>query len=190
MPSRREQLLDAAIGVLGNQGSRALTHRAVDAAAAMPFGSTANYYKTREALISAVVERFAERDRAGWETVAAFVRPSNSDELAAALTAYVQRALGPDRAVTVARYGLFLEATLRPDLQETLAGSARELRRWAVRWLEAIGTADPAEDCEAIFDYIDGLILHRLAFTAAAPDGDDGLATAVRRTIRMLCSAG
>jgi DNA-binding transcriptional regulator YbjK len=187
VPSRREQLLDAAIGVLGNQGSRALTHRAVDAAAAMPYGSTANYYKTRDALISAVVERFAERDRIGWETIASFVRPGTPAELAEGLVGYVRRALGPERAITVARYGLFLEATLRPELRDHLATSARELRKWAVEWLREIGSADPEGDCEAIFDYLEGVILHQLAFDGRV--GGDW-EPAVSRTVRRLCTSG
>jgi DNA-binding transcriptional regulator YbjK len=184
VPSRQEDLLDAAIDVLGNQGVRALTHRAVDAAAGVPVGSAANYFKTRDALIGAVVERFAERDRAGWQAVAGFVAPSDPGELAAALTAYVSRALGPDRAVTVARYGLFIEAALRPALQEPLAVSAAELRRWAAQWLRAVGSTDPEGDCTAIMDHLDGLILHQLAFPGPA----DGLAAAVDRAVRMLIS--
>ncbi|MEU8662225.1 TetR/AcrR family transcriptional regulator [Actinoplanes philippinensis] len=185
MPSRQEDLLDAAIGVLGNQGVRALTHRAVDAVAGVPFGSAANYFKTRDALLSAVVERFAERDRAGWQVIAGFVAPSDPGELAAALTAYVTRALGPDRAVTVARYGLFIEAALRPALQEHLAVSATELRRWATQWLRAVGSTDPEGDCTAIMDYLDGLILHQLAFPGPA----GGLAAAVDRAVRRLISS-
>lgn len=164
MPSRQEQLLDAAIDVLGTQGIRALTHRAVDAAAAMPQGSAANYFRTREALIGAVVERFAERDRAAWQAIAGFVRPSGPEELAKALIAYVGRALGPDRAMTVARYGLFIESALRPELRAPLAEAAAEVRRWGAEWLRTAGSADPEGDCAAVLDYLDGLILHQLAF--------------------------
>lgn len=184
MPSRQEELLDAAIGVLGSQGVRALTHRAVDAAAGLPFGSAANCFKTRDALISAVVERFAGRDRDGWRAVAGLVQPSTPGELAAALTAYVRRALGPERAVHIARYGLFIEAALRPALQEHLATSAAELRRWATQWLRAIGSTNPDGDCTAIMDYLDGLILHQLAFPSEADD----LSEAIDRTVRTLCT--
>ncbi|MEU4163553.1 TetR family transcriptional regulator [Actinoplanes sp. NPDC026670] len=186
MPSRQEELLDAAIGVLGSQGVRALTHRAVDAAAGMPLGSAANYFKTKDALISAVVERFAERDRVAWQAIAGFVQPSDPGELAAALTAYVLRALGPERPVTVARYGLFVEAALRPALQGHLADSAAELRRWATQWLRAIGSTNPTADCTAIMDYLDGLILHELAF----PGPPEELPAAIDRTVRTLCTAG
>jgi DNA-binding transcriptional regulator YbjK len=110
------------------EGVRALTHRAVDAAAAVPTGSTANYFKTRDMLISAVADRFADRDRATWQAIAGFVRPTTAVELAAALAAYVHRALGSDRALTIARYALFVEAALRPDLQGRLAEAARSIR--------------------------------------------------------------
>ena len=56
--NRQEALLDAAIRVLGSGGPRQLTHRAVDAEAGVPVGSTSNYFRTREALVDAVVARF------------------------------------------------------------------------------------------------------------------------------------
>jgi len=66
VPSRQEELLDAAIAVLGGQGVRQLTHRAVDVAAGLPSGSTSNYFKTRDALLVGIVDRFVARERAGW----------------------------------------------------------------------------------------------------------------------------
>ncbi|GLY06517.1 hypothetical protein Acsp01_68960 [Actinoplanes sp. NBRC 101535] len=181
VPTRRELLLDAAIAVLGDQGTRALTHRAVDAAASMPAGSAANHFKSRDALISAVVDRFAERDRADWETIAGFVRPSTAEELAAALVAYVHRALGPQRTMTVARYGLFVEAALRPELRGRLTGTAREIRGWAAGWLRALGSADPDGECTAVLDYLDGVIMHQLAFPGLAPDWENAVQHHVRR---------
>ncbi|MEU8419623.1 TetR/AcrR family transcriptional regulator [Micromonospora sp. NPDC048835] len=184
MPSREEDLLDAAIGVLGSQGVRALTHRAVDAAAAVPTGSTANYFKTRDMLISAVVDRFADRDRATWQAIAGFVRPTTAVELAAALAAYVHRALGPDRALTIARYGLFVEAAVRPKLQARLAEAADSIRMWGTEWLRVIGSTDPEGECAAILDYLEGLIFHQLTF----PGPVDQLEAAITQTVGRLCT--
>jgi DNA-binding transcriptional regulator YbjK len=184
VPSRREDLLDAAIGILGRQGMRALTHRAVDAAAAMPPGSAANYFKTRKALLSAVVGRFAEQDLAAWEAIAGFVRPSNPSELATALTAYVRLAVGPERHMTIARYGLFIEAALRPEFQERLAESAQAIREWGTQWLRAIGSTDPEGECAAILNYVDGVILHQLTF----PDPSDELEATVQINVQRLCT--
>src|SRR5262245_42599709 len=51
MKSRELVLLDAAIEVLAERGTRGLTHRAVDARAGLPLGSTSNRFRTRNALL-------------------------------------------------------------------------------------------------------------------------------------------
>jgi DNA-binding transcriptional regulator YbjK len=57
---RRDRLRDAAIEVLATEGGRGLTHRAVDAAAGLPPGTTKNYFPTRQSLLQAVAERCTE----------------------------------------------------------------------------------------------------------------------------------
>jgi DNA-binding transcriptional regulator YbjK len=59
-PERRDRLRDAAMAVLANAGGRGLTHRAVDAQAQVPQGTTKNYFPTRDALLRAVAERCSE----------------------------------------------------------------------------------------------------------------------------------
>src|SRR6478736_3566421 len=58
---RRRSLADAGLGVLAREGSRGLTHRAIDEAAGAPTGTTSNYFRSREALIAGLVERIGER---------------------------------------------------------------------------------------------------------------------------------
>src|SRR5664279_5856370 len=58
---RRAAMGDAAIAIIGGRGLRALTHRAVDQALALPDGSTSYYLRTRRALLERVVTRLAER---------------------------------------------------------------------------------------------------------------------------------
>src|SRR5213078_25177 len=112
--TRREDLLDAAIAVLGGTGIHGLTHRAVDSAAGLPAGSTSNHFRTRDALLNAVVERFAARERANWEDIAARVCPITPAELAKALVAFAHDATGPHRALTLARYAILVEAGIHP----------------------------------------------------------------------------
>ena len=50
---RRERIADAVIIVLGEQGSRRLTHRAVDHQADLSPGSTSYYFRTRADLLEA-----------------------------------------------------------------------------------------------------------------------------------------
>lgn len=177
VPTRAEQIADAAIDILGTRGVRHLTHRAVDAAANLPAGSTSNYFRTRDALIGAVVDRLAVREREGWEAVVHAVSPRTPDELAAALATFVHAATGPYRALTLARLAIFGEAALRPELQPQLAATAVQIRRWGAQWLRGVGSADPDGDAQLVLDQLDGLMLHQLAF--ADPDFDPGARLAV-----------
>src|SRR5664279_4425592 len=61
---RRAAMADAAIAIIGERGLRALTHRAVDQALALPDGSTSYYLRTRHALLERVVGRLGERTAA------------------------------------------------------------------------------------------------------------------------------
>ncbi|GEM_PF-757215 len=58
--SRKDVVTDSAIAVVAEQGVRGLTHRAVDAMAELPVGSTSNVYRTRDALITGIMERIGE----------------------------------------------------------------------------------------------------------------------------------
>ena len=58
--SRRALIADAAISTLARDGMRGLTHRAVDRTAGLPEGSASYYFRTRQALLQAAVERLAE----------------------------------------------------------------------------------------------------------------------------------
>jgi DNA-binding transcriptional regulator YbjK len=183
MPTRREEILDAAVTVLGTEGARHLTHRAVDAAGGLPAGSTSNLFRTRDALLAGIVEHFAARERAAWEAVAQQVQPDTADDLAVALATLVRQATsGPDRVLTLARYGLFVEAGLRPELQDCLAASAAGIRAWGATWLRRIGSADPDRACRVLLDHLDGVMLHQVAF----PDPEFDPLPALRTLLRAL----
>jgi AcrR family transcriptional regulator len=74
----------------------------VDTAVGLPPGSASNHFRTRDALLGAVVERFGARERANWEDIAARVCPTTPQQLAQALAEFAQEATGPQR---VARTG-------------------------------------------------------------------------------------
>ena len=186
MPARRDDLLDAAIRVLGEHGIHALTHRAVDAAAGVPAGSASNHFRTRDALLNAVVERFAARERANWEDIAARVCPTTPAELAQALTAFVRDSTGPNRTLTLARYAILVEAAIRPSLREQLAVTGARVSAWFMNWLRIAGSPDPGHDAPIVMNHLTGLALHQLAYPD--PDFDPSaqitaLVTAVLRSL-------
>ncbi|WP_326556484.1 TetR/AcrR family transcriptional regulator [Micromonospora sp. NBC_01796] len=168
MSSRQDQLTDAAIRVLGGQGLRQLTHRAVDAEAGLPAGSASNHFRTRDALLTGVVARLAALDRADWQGMTGAVHPSDLDELARLLADFVRTAVGAGRLRTVARLALCLDAAVRPQLQADLGQGNAELVRWGAPWLRAVGSPDPERHCRLMLDHMDGVIMHQLAF----PDPD------------------
>jgi len=125
MANRRAALLDAAIDVVGQSGIHGLTHRAVDIAAGLPGGSASNHFRTRDALLNAVAERFAARERANWEQIAVEIYPATPAELALALARFAQDAAGPDRTLALARYSILVEAANCPPLRDRLTVTGR-----------------------------------------------------------------
>ena len=133
---RRAQVAQAALEVLEAEGGRGLTHRAVDRRAALAEGSTSNYYPSREALLTAALQRLVELERPGVRAMEDLApggpyEPWRAAELVAGL---VQDWLAPDRfGLTVARYELILEARRRPEFQLALNEVRREYRLLAER---------------------------------------------------------
>ena len=68
---RRTAILDAAIEILAEKGSKGLTHRAIDRHLGIPLGSTGAYHRTRKALIAATAERVVELDQQAVDAVQA-----------------------------------------------------------------------------------------------------------------------
>jgi DNA-binding transcriptional regulator YbjK len=163
MTSRRDELLDAAIELLGERGVRGVTHRAVDAAAGRSAGSASNYFRTSDALLIAVIERFADRERAALDDLAAGLRPSGPAEVAELFAAAARASAGPGRVLTLARYAILLESAQRPALRERLAETGGRVNMWAAEWLKAAGSADPERDAPIVQNYLVGLVLHQLA---------------------------
>ena len=174
MQPRSQLVLDAAIHLVGVSGIRALTHRAVDAQAGLPPGSTSNLYRTRSALLTAMVSRLVDTELAGWDQLAAALHPSTVDALADALATTVATLTGPLRPLTVARYALFLEATRDPALQADMARAADRVAAIGIQWLTTIGSPDPVAHTAIMMAHLDGVMLQQLAFPAAATAGDTG----------------
>jgi AcrR family transcriptional regulator len=184
MASRREELLDAAITVLGEGGIHALTHRAVDTAAGLPAGSTSNHFRTRDALLDAVVERFAARDRALWEDIAVRLYPTTLQGLAQALTLAAQAATGPHRAVSLARYAILVEAALHPPIRAQLTATGAWVNAWFMNWLRTAGSTDPERDAPIIMNHWTGLVLHQLAMPDPAFDPSEQITAIVTTVVR------
>lgn len=182
MADRRTTILDAAIGTLGTQGMRGLTHRAVDQEAGLPHGSTSNHFRTRDALLDGIVERFAQRERAAFETFASADLPLTPGDLGRALARFAVESTRGNRSVTLARYALLVEGALRPSLQQTLADVGATVNAWSIQWLRVVGSSHPERDQNVLANYVTGLTLHELAH----PTDDFDPTEAITELIRIL----
>jgi DNA-binding transcriptional regulator YbjK len=185
-PTRSEILLDAAIRVVGTDGMRALTHRAVDAEAGLPIGSASNLFRTREALLRAMVVRMIDVEVAGWGHLAGDAAPTTPDALAATLGTMVETLTGSLRTLTVARYSLFMEAARDESLQAEMGRGARRVAAIGREWLAAAGSSAPDAHTALVMAHLDGLVVHRLAFPGTPPGSDAasaGLTTLLRALI-------
>jgi AcrR family transcriptional regulator len=172
---RRELILDTAIALLGDGGVHAVTHRAVDGAADLAAGSTSNYFRSRDALLEAIVERFAARETANWDGITAaslggVVGPTTPAGLAEAMAAFARDATGPHRTLTLARYAILVETAHHPALRERLLAAGSRVNAWFTDWLRIAGSADPERAAPVLMNHWTGLVLHQLAMPDPAFD--------------------
>jgi DNA-binding transcriptional regulator YbjK len=166
---RRADIADAAIRTLARDGMRGLTHRAVDREAGLAEGSASYYYRTRQALLQATVERLAELDGADIRESA---QRANSlggtpEALADAVAALVVHLLTSGRERQLARYELALEATRRPELRRVLVGSGALIRAMVAGPLAAVGVPEPGQQAADFTAFLDGLLFDQIAGAGA-----------------------
>jgi len=175
--SRRALIADAAITTLARDGMRGLTHRAVDRTAGLPEGSASYYFRTRQALLQATVERLAELTSSDMLASAALVDsaatvdsaavpPPPGQELSAfgaLAAALVESWLTAGRERQLARYELSLEATRRPELRQTLVTTGAAIRAVIAGRFAAAGVPEPAQRAADFAAFIDGLLFDQIA---------------------------
>jgi DNA-binding transcriptional regulator YbjK len=180
---RRARIAQAALDVLEREGGRGLTHRAVDRRAGLPQGSTSNYFRTREALLTAALHRLVELEEPSVRAMEALVpdgpyEPHRAAELVAEL---VRTWLTPHRSgLALARYELFLEARRRPKFRVALDEVRREYLLLTEQLLPAAGCRDPRAHAPQLLALLDGLVINQL-LQPATELPDDGLVGSLER---------
>ncbi len=169
MTDRRDQIADAAITTLARDGSRGLTHRAVDRTAGLPEGSSSYYFRTRHALLAATVTRLAALDSDDLAPVTPMPERVDAALLATALTALVERSTTVNRERALARYELSLEAARRPELRAELVAVGERYRALASALLAAAGAPAPERQGRSLVAFVDGLVFDRVAGAGRVP---------------------
>jgi DNA-binding transcriptional regulator YbjK len=154
---RREQILEAALRVIGRAGVQAVTHRAVAEEAGVPLGSTTYYFDSRDDLIRQALEYVAASEVERYGKRAEELRSVKSarqlaDRLIDELVAAAQ-----DRIAYIAEYELWLEAGRRPELREAAQSWCDAEQLSVAGAMEALGSTDPRADASLVVAAIDGL---------------------------------
>jgi DNA-binding transcriptional regulator YbjK len=184
--ARRDALLDAVLRIVAEVGADAVTHRRVAEEAGLPLASTTYWFESKEHLLTAALERAAERDIARLQ---AFIDTS-ADEIPDPLALAVDAILDPvrdtgqsSRGWLLATYALMLEAARRPALRAVTMRWTDAYREALARLLELAGSRDPSGDAILLLATADGLLVQQLA-----SDEDSDLTTQLRRLAAALVS--
>lgn len=201
MPATTERpllLTDAAIALIAGSGIRSLTHRAVDAAADVPTGTTSYHFRTRRELLRGVLLRIAaineERlarlpgpptDPTGAPTTRS-ERLAEADQLAARAAMFVDGQIGEYRESTLARMACEIEVASDPDLREILH-SGGIFRTLAIGAVTRLGATDPEPRADGLIAVLDGLQYDRLVGVgslSAAPAGTERSRVEIAAVVR------
>src|SRR5262245_9443257 len=192
MPStlldRRLAVADAAVAILGEEGSRALTHRAIDRRLGLPLGSTGNFFPTREGLLAAAADRIYSTRIAIAELPD--LRTLTIDEASILVTARIkQMSTSEARVHGRARLELQLQAIRQPALRKLDRDRRKGFVALAERLLIAIGAPEPARDAPALTAAIDGIVLSFLLLPGnPVPDVPGAVSSILRGFCAPDCS--
>ncbi|MBQ1046598.1 MULTISPECIES: TetR/AcrR family transcriptional regulator [unclassified Micromonospora] len=183
-PERRTLLADAGLRVLADAGARGLTHRAVDAEAGVPTGTTSNYFPSRAALLAGLAERIFDRIAPDPAVLADLGRREPSLAL---MTDYLRDIVARttrEPGLTRALIELRLEAARRPELRSALGGVLRQGYADDVAHHLAAGLPGGAYEVALLHYAVDGLLLDLLTTSIDAGfDTDQVVSDLVSRLV-------
>jgi DNA-binding transcriptional regulator YbjK len=154
---RREQILEAALRVIGRSGRQAVTHRAVAEEAGVPLGSTTYYFDSREDLLGQALEHVARKEAERYGRLGEELRKAKSARALADMLLDQLIFEAEDRIAYIAEYELWLEAGRRPDLREPAVAWCDAVQLAVAGAMEKLGSTDPAADASLVVAAIDGL---------------------------------
>jgi AcrR family transcriptional regulator len=179
---RRTRLLDEAERLVAEAGIGAVTHRSVENAAGAPHGSVTYWFKNREGLVEALVDRLCEESERRVGEIAALAQTQvaagialEPDQVADALISWMDVA----SAHHLARMELELQGARDPAHAVRMTRAAATFWQMGAAVTAAMGSSDPARDGRAMTTMLDGILLDRLTH----PPQDDAV---VRAAVRWL----
>jgi DNA-binding transcriptional regulator YbjK len=151
---RRTAIADSSIVVLSREGTRGLTHRAVDRQLSLPEGSTSYYFRTRAALTSCAADRLVALDMADVDGAG-----DHGRDVVLLLAHWMAPA---QRVRLLARFQLFVEATRDSTIRALLAEPRKAFVAHATEAMRKAGAVDAKLAALVLVSVVDGLLLNEL----------------------------
>ncbi|WP_277452710.1 hypothetical protein [Janibacter sp. DB-40] len=155
---RMQRILEAATRVVAARGMRGLTHRAVDAEAGLPQGSTSGYLRTRMALVTALTEFIAAGLIDSVEVLAGQQQAGEDDEalIENALDVFAGWLREPD--ALIAKAELAREVAREPEIAAAMEPARARIEGIVGQILTLAGVDDVPTAAQAIIAAMEGVL--------------------------------
>lgn len=187
---RRRDVLDATLRVIGRDGLRAVTHRAVATEAGTSLSATTYYFESGTDMIVQAFTQYVDERIAAVEAVLTgplAVGSLSADEGTELLTQFVTDELASGGLRISAEYQLALEGVREPAIAEEFARLTRSAEQHLAGLLALAGSIDPPTDARVLLAMVRGLEIDEV--TRPEPSSTDQIAAVCRRTVDALLAA-
>jgi DNA-binding transcriptional regulator YbjK len=162
---RRDALLRAAVELIGEGGTQAISHRAVAARAGLPPSTIGYFYSSIDDLTAEALRVYSER------AVADYLRLTTEPAEVGDVLRAVSR-LPFDPQFERAQMIIYLDSARSPEIQAAVGTVLDGYRRVATQLLESMGLPAAEQASVAVVALFDGFTLQRLARPDAPPSAD------------------
>jgi hypothetical protein avisC_07404 len=159
---RRQRIANAGIALIARGGTHRLTHRAVDAEAGLPNGSTSYYARSRRDLIRLVMEQLSAESQADLTDIE--VPEKLTVQQATELVGRLTKRLILNGDAQAARFALMFEVRDDDELRRELTVDApvrSSFDEKAVKLLRALGATDPEGTASEFVALVDAVLMYR-----------------------------
>lgn len=176
--ARKNQIIDAALSIIGSDGIAGLSMRGVAAQAGLPLGAVGYYFRSKDDLIAAAFQRHTRREtKRVVRTISQLGVGQSYQEFADKLADFVISGLTESRDQLFAEYQFMLESSRRRELEHTSSAWQQSLISQLQVIVTALGSPSPKLDSRLILAVLAGLEIDHLAMPLRPAD---------QRTIRAV----
>ena len=181
---RRQEILEAAVRLIGEGGVKVVTHRAVAEEAGVALASTTYYFDSKDALVEEAFELVIARSIEYVRRYTASPSEISQAELIDRMVGFADAQANDPHALVLAQYELMLEASRAEYLRPLV-------HRWTIAYMDGFehvvrtaGLPRPEQTAEIISNVVEGAVLNHVTTPT-----DDFLEARLRPLLTDLISA-